>query len=61
MARECSTLPPGGCAAHSDVVYIIDAKGVIRRVMAADPGDDEAAHSSFSSLLAQEITQVTPS
>ena len=50
--------PAGGMAAHSDIAFVIDSSGITRRVMDADPGDGAADHASFSSLLAEEITQV---
>jgi cytochrome oxidase Cu insertion factor (SCO1/SenC/PrrC family) len=51
--------PAGGMVAHSDVVYVIDAHGDTRRILNADPGAAGPANqSSFSSLLAEQITQV---
>jgi cytochrome oxidase Cu insertion factor (SCO1/SenC/PrrC family) len=50
--------PAGGMADHSDLAYVIDAHGIARRAMGADPGDGESDHSSFSALLASEISQV---
>jgi hypothetical protein len=37
---------------------VIDARGVIRRILNADPGDSSADHSSFSNLLVSQIDQV---
>jgi len=59
--EEVQNAPAGGMAVHADIVYVIDAKGVTRRAMTADPGDGSADHQSFASLLAQEISQVTSS
>jgi hypothetical protein len=45
--------------AHSDVVYIIDPHGQIRRILNSDPGSaDSSVESSFSGLVASEVTQV---
>jgi hypothetical protein len=43
---------------HSDVAFVIDPDGVTRRAISADPGDGQADGSSFTALLADEITQV---
>jgi cytochrome oxidase Cu insertion factor (SCO1/SenC/PrrC family) len=56
--EEVEAAPAGGMAVHADIAYVIDAHGITRRAMMADPGDGQADHQSFSSLLAQEITQV---
>jgi len=51
--------PAGGMVAHSDVVYVIDAEGRIRRILNSDPGSaDGSTESSFSGLLASQVTQV---
>ena len=50
--------PAGGMVAHSDVTYVIDGSGSTRRVLDSDPGAGDADHTSFSSLLASELTQV---
>jgi cytochrome oxidase Cu insertion factor (SCO1/SenC/PrrC family) len=51
--------PAGGMAVHSDIVYVIDARGHLRRVINADPGGASAAdQSSFAGVLVQQITQV---
>jgi cytochrome oxidase Cu insertion factor (SCO1/SenC/PrrC family) len=53
------TAPAGGMVAHTDVAYVIDGRGATRRVLNADPGPGDAqSQSSFSALLAQQITQV---
>ncbi len=53
------TAPAGGMVAHTDVAYVIDDHGSTRRVLNADPGAGTAqSESSFSALLAQQITQV---
>jgi cytochrome oxidase Cu insertion factor (SCO1/SenC/PrrC family) len=48
----------GSMTIHADMAYVIDAHGVIRRIINADPGDSSADHSSFASLLVSEIDQV---
>ncbi len=53
--------PAGGMVDHSDVTYVIDTRGDTRRAIESDPGDGQADSSSFSSLLAQQITQVMQS
>ncbi len=50
--------PAGGMVAHADTAYVIDAQGNSRLVLNDDPGSGAADASSFSSLLASEITQV---
>ena len=51
--------PAGGMVAHEDVVYVIDSRGSIRRILDADPGaSDATSQSSFSGLLASEVSQV---
>jgi cytochrome oxidase Cu insertion factor (SCO1/SenC/PrrC family) len=50
--------PAGGMVAHADTAYVIDAQGNSRRILNTDPGAGSADASSFSSLLASEITQV---
>jgi cytochrome oxidase Cu insertion factor (SCO1/SenC/PrrC family) len=51
--------PAGGMVVHSDVVFVIDARGRLRRVVNADPGADTASsQSSFSGLLTSQIHQV---
>jgi cytochrome oxidase Cu insertion factor (SCO1/SenC/PrrC family) len=50
--------PAGGMSIHSDEAFVIDAAGQTRRLINSDPGDGASESSSFSTLLAQEITQV---
>ena len=53
------TAPAGGMVAHSDIVYIIDAHGSVRRIINSDPGTaDSSTESSFSGLVAAQVTQV---
>jgi cytochrome oxidase Cu insertion factor (SCO1/SenC/PrrC family) len=55
---EVSVLPAGAMIDHSDVAYVIDAKGNTRYILSADPGPDSTARSSFVDLLDQEIRHV---
>jgi cytochrome oxidase Cu insertion factor (SCO1/SenC/PrrC family) len=48
----------GSMTIHADMAYVIDARGVIRRILIADPGDSSADHSSISNLLVSQIDQV---
>jgi cytochrome oxidase Cu insertion factor (SCO1/SenC/PrrC family) len=48
----------GSMTIHADMAYVIDARGIIRRIINTDPGDSSTDHSSFSSLLVSEIDQV---
>ncbi|MGD0880879.1 MAG: SCO family protein [Acidimicrobiales bacterium] len=51
--------PAGGMVAHEDVVYIIDSHGSIRSILDADPGPGDAtSQSSFSGLVATQVTRV---
>ena len=53
------TAPAGGMIAHSDIVYVIDAHGQLRRILDSDPGPaDGPTESSFSGLLAAQVAQV---
>ena len=56
---EVQSSPAGGMVAHADVVYIIDSHGTIRRILDSDPGSSDATtESSFSGLLASQVSQV---
>jgi cytochrome oxidase Cu insertion factor (SCO1/SenC/PrrC family) len=49
----------GSMTIHADMAYVIDAHGVIRWIMNADPGPGtDTDQSSFSSLLVSELDQV---
>jgi cytochrome oxidase Cu insertion factor (SCO1/SenC/PrrC family) len=48
----------GSMTIHADMAYVIDAHGVDRRIINADPGPSSADQSSFSNLLVSEIDQV---
>jgi len=53
------TAPAGGMVAHADIVYVIDQDGTVRRIIDADPGAaDSSTESSFSGLVAAQVTQV---
>lgn len=54
--------PGGSMVAHSDIVYIIDARGDTRFVLDADPGPSTGAtESSFSGLVASELRELMAS
>jgi cytochrome oxidase Cu insertion factor (SCO1/SenC/PrrC family) len=55
---EIETLPAGAMAAHNDLAFVINAKGVVQQEMSDDPGPGtDATQSSFSSLLADSVLQ----
>ncbi len=51
----------GAMVAHSDLAFVIDAKGHERDALIDDPGPTQVFASSFSSLLLSRIDQVLPS
>jgi len=56
---DVETAPAGGMVQHADIVFVIDARGHLRRVINADPGDaDASSRSSFSGLLTSQVLQV---
>jgi protein SCO1/2 len=55
---EVTVLPAGAMIDHSDIAYVIDAKGHARYVLSADPGTDSTSHSSFVDLLDEEMRRV---
>jgi len=52
--------PAGAMVAHSDLVFLIDRTGHLRVVLTSDPGaqGDAALHSSFSSVVADQVRQL---
>jgi cytochrome oxidase Cu insertion factor (SCO1/SenC/PrrC family) len=50
--------PAGAMVDHSDVVYVIDSKGVLRVAIPADPLGSSTLRSSFSSLVVQAVNDV---
>ena len=51
--------PAGAMIAHSDLAYLIDARGHTREVLSTDPGDGSAtSSSSFSVYLANALRRV---
>jgi cytochrome oxidase Cu insertion factor (SCO1/SenC/PrrC family) len=53
------TAPAGGMVVHADIVYVIDATGTLRRIINADTGSaTSSVRSSFSGLLASQVTEV---
>ncbi len=56
---EADVLPAGAMVAHSDLAYLIDARGHTREVLSANPGDgSSSASSSFSAYLADALERV---
>jgi cytochrome oxidase Cu insertion factor (SCO1/SenC/PrrC family) len=56
---EADVLPAGAMVAHSDLAYLIDARGHTREVLSANPGDgSSSATSSFSVYLADALRRV---
>ena len=56
---EADVLPAGAMVAHSDLAYLIDARGHTREVLSANPGDgSSSASSSFSVYLADALERV---
>jgi cytochrome oxidase Cu insertion factor (SCO1/SenC/PrrC family) len=55
---EVEDLPGGAMAAHNDIAYVINAKGVVEQEISDDPGPGtDATESSFSSMLADSVLQ----
>jgi len=50
--------PAGAMAAHSDLAYLIDARGHTREVLSTEPGNGSASSSSFSVYLAAALDRV---
>jgi len=56
---EADVAPAGSMVDHSDLAYVIDARGRTREVLSADPGDGTAASSSsFSVYLENALRRV---
>jgi cytochrome oxidase Cu insertion factor (SCO1/SenC/PrrC family) len=58
---EVSTVGAGGMVAHSDLAFVIDARGRERDALIDDPGPTQSFASSFTSLLLSRIDQVLSS
>jgi cytochrome oxidase Cu insertion factor (SCO1/SenC/PrrC family) len=55
---EVEDLPAGAMAAHNDLAFVINAKGVVQQEISDDPGPGtNATESSFSSMLADSVLQ----
>jgi cytochrome oxidase Cu insertion factor (SCO1/SenC/PrrC family) len=50
--------PAGGMVAHSELAYLIDARGRTREVLSTEPGAGSASSSSFSVYLATALQRV---
>ena len=57
---QTAVSPAGAMVAHSDLVFLIDRTGRLRVVLTSDPGGqgDAALHSSFSSIVTQQVRQL---
>jgi cytochrome oxidase Cu insertion factor (SCO1/SenC/PrrC family) len=55
---QVQTIANGAMVAHSDVAFVIDARGHERDALVDDPGPTQVTASSFSSLLSSRIQQV---
>jgi len=55
---EAEVEPAGAMVDHSELAYLIDGRGRTREVLSADPGDGDAANSSFSVYLANALEHV---
>jgi cytochrome oxidase Cu insertion factor (SCO1/SenC/PrrC family) len=59
---QTEVTPAGAMIAHSDIVYVIDARGQTRAILDSDPGDGSTAgQSSFAALLTEQVQRVTRS
>jgi cytochrome oxidase Cu insertion factor (SCO1/SenC/PrrC family) len=58
---EAAVVPAGAMIAHSDLAYVIDARGHTREILSAEPGEGAAASSSFSGYLASALERVVHS
>jgi cytochrome oxidase Cu insertion factor (SCO1/SenC/PrrC family) len=54
---EVQTVANGAMVAHSDLAYVIDARGHERDALIDDPGPTQVFASSFSSLLTSRIDE----
>jgi cytochrome oxidase Cu insertion factor (SCO1/SenC/PrrC family) len=50
--------PAGAMIAHSELAYLIDARGYTREVLSTEPGNGPASSSSFSMYLATALERV---
>jgi cytochrome oxidase Cu insertion factor (SCO1/SenC/PrrC family) len=55
---EIQTVANGAMVAHSDLAFVIDARGHERDALVDDPGPTQVFASSFSSLLTSRINEV---
>jgi cytochrome oxidase Cu insertion factor (SCO1/SenC/PrrC family) len=55
---QVQTIANGAMVAHSDVAFVIDARGRERDALLDEPGPTQVTASSFSSLLSSRIQQV---
>jgi cytochrome oxidase Cu insertion factor (SCO1/SenC/PrrC family) len=55
---EADVAPAGAMIAHSELAYLIDARGHTREVLSTEPGIGAASSSSFSVYLASALERV---
>ena len=55
---EVDVAPAGAMIDHSELAYLIDARGRTREVLSAEPANGSAASSSFSVYLASALRRV---
>jgi cytochrome oxidase Cu insertion factor (SCO1/SenC/PrrC family) len=58
---EAAVVPAGAMIAHSELAYLIDARGHTREILSTEPGDGAASSSSFSGYLASALERVVGS
>jgi len=55
---EADVVPAGAMVDHSELAYLIDARGHTREVLSTEPGNGSASSSSFSVYLANALRRV---
>jgi cytochrome oxidase Cu insertion factor (SCO1/SenC/PrrC family) len=60
-AVEVEVPSAGAMVAHSDIAYLIDARGQMREVLSTDTGVGSASESSFAVLLSEQLQRVMAS
>jgi cytochrome oxidase Cu insertion factor (SCO1/SenC/PrrC family) len=55
---EVAVEPAGSMVAHAELAYVIDTRGVERRVLDSAPAAGTASSSSFSALLSTQLREV---
>ncbi len=55
---EAAVVPAGAMVAHSELAYLIDARGHTREILSTEPGQGSASSASFSGYLASALERV---